>query len=796
MDVRLIYFLYRGLQLVTFPFILLYLLLRGIRDKRYFHHLAERFGLLAFSQDETIPGGIWLHAVSVGEVLSAVGLLRQLRREMPSVPLYISTSTVAGRTLAQQRLASVVNGIFYAPIDYCFAIRRVLRAVRPSVVVAVETEIWPNLFREARRAGCGLLVVNARISDNAFPRYRRFRWLFQAVLREPHWILAQTEVSRRRYLELGAPTATVRLAGNLKYDFDPDSVPPSEPVVDFIRRYKPRAVWIAASTMPPAEPGDVDEDDVVIRVFRQLAGRVPDLLLILAPRKPERFDEVARKLAQAGVNFVRRSEMGNFTRTFSLPGILLLDSIGELTGLFRLGDVVFVGGTLARRGGHNILEPAFFARAIIIGPHMENFPEIGSEFRQNGACVPIQGPDELAGAVTVLLDDEQLRGALGQKALSLAQTRKGATAIALKEISSLYSVSFPSVPRVFPLRLIYRLLARTWRIGGRLKAALDSRHCERLNTFVISVGNLTMGGSGKTPFTLWMAKELKSAGFEPAILTRGYRRLERKRPVIVAPGESRSVRETGDEAQIFIRSVLCPVGIGADRVAAGRLIEEHFHPTVFLLDDGFQHRRLERQLDIVLLDALDPFGGGNLFPLGRLREPLQALARANAFVITRAGGGRPVDGIIAKVREYNCSAPFFLARVVPKFWLETATGKRWDVRALSFVKVVAFCGLGTPGSFWQTLEELGCRPVRRWSFPDHHRYSQSELNHMAEEAKTLGAEALLTTEKDLMNLPCGTEQQVAPLKFLFLRIEMEVLESEKLVGYIKQRISESGFKGK
>ncbi len=381
------FFLYRILQAFGLPLLLLYLLFRGLRSAAYRRSLAERFGFLPPTLRQTGPGAIWLHAVSVGEVLSCARFAAGLRAAFPRSPVFLSTATVAGYAAARQKLGGVASGVFYAPVDTVWAVRRVLRALRPSVVVVAETEIWPNLFRETKRTGAALAIVNGRISDRAFPRYRRLPGVWRTVLRLPGLVLAQSPAMAERFRALGAPPARLRDGGNFKYDFEPHSAPPGSPVLEWAAGGG--TVWIAASTMPPAEAGDPDEDDAVIAAHLELRRTHPDLRLILVPRKPERFDRAAKKLEAAGLEYVRRSSLPPATpygrvadplsaagppQTSSrpakgsgpaaaLPRVLLLDTIGELSGLFGAADVVFMGGTLARRGGHNILEPAFFSQA-------------------------------------------------------------------------------------------------------------------------------------------------------------------------------------------------------------------------------------------------------------------------------------------------------------------------------------------------------------------------------------------------------------------------------------------------
>ncbi len=723
----------------------------------------------------------------MGEVLTAVRLLERLREIYPARQLYVSATTLAGRALAEEKLAGLVDGIFYAPIDYCFAVRRVLRTLRPSVVVVMETEIWPNWYREIKRTGAGLVVVNGRISDKAIGSYRRQRWFFRNVLEWPDLILAQSKLSARRYVEMGAPPDRVRNAGNLKYDFDPSKVKPPETVENVVRRLGASPVWISASTMPPAETGDVDEDDVVVAAFRELAREFPSLLLLLAPRRPARFDEVAGKLEAAGIPFLRRTTMTG-EEQLPLPGVLLLDTIGELSGCFTLADAVFMGGTLARRGGHNILEPAFFSRPVIIGPHMENFPEIAAEFLESGGVIRVETPRELAGAVARILRDPEQRRKIGKRARELAEAERGATERAVAEIRRLSAVSVLKPVHPAPVRFLLRPFSWLWELGSAWKRARAMRRRRALAAPVISVGGIGMGGAGKTPFTLWLVERLKNEGLSPAILTRGYRRRVPEKSTILEAGSQAKTELTGDEAQLFLRAGLAHVGIGSDRYSTGKLLERKFPVNVMVLDDGFQHWQLDRQLDIVLIDALDPFAGSALFPLGRLREPLEALERADVFLITRTDPASPIEGIEQRLRCYNARAPIFRSQVRPLSWTDASSGETWQPEFVADRRVAAFCGLANPASFWHTLAALGCRPVVHWSLCDHCHYRPTELRRMAAHAVSAGAELLLTTEKDLMNLPAGAAELVAPLRLLWLKIGMQVENETAILDLIRHKL--------
>lgn len=747
MPSTLIYVLYRAVQTLAFPFLLLYLSFRIAKDRRYLRRLGERFGFLPPHISPTAPGAIWLHAVSVGEALTAAVLLRRLRPLLPGVPVYVSTTTLAGRALCEEKLAGLADAVFYAPLDYCFSVRRVLRRLRPALVIVMETEIWPNLFREARRSGARLLLANARISDRALPRYLRYRWFFRHALAFADRILAQDAAAAERYQALGAEN--VEVSGNLKYDFDPDSTTIPSEIAAFLEALRPEPVWIAASTMPPMLPDDPDEDEIVLDAFQRLAKRFPRLLLILAPRRPDRFSLAAEKLAARGVPFLRRSELLP-AAGLALPGVLLLDSIGELNSLFRIATAVFMGGTFPHRGGHNILEPAAFGVPVLCGPHMENFAEIAAEFQRNHAMISVPSPPDLASAVERILSDSASRASVGERARTLSAARRGVAARVAAAAAELHDAGLPRPLGPNPL-------APLWLAGMAVHRAVSSRFRMDLpERPVVSIGNLAMGGTGKTPLVRWLCRELAARGLRPAVLTRGYRRQSRE-IVAALPGQTLPVELTGEEAQLILRDGAAAVAIGADRQAARwKLVSgSGFSPDLYILDDGFQHWRTRRELDLVLIDAIDPFRGG-VFPKGRLREPLRALARASAVIITRAEQGREYSGLIGGIRRENPSCPIF------KAWFAA------DPPQLPpDVRPGAFCGIAQPESFRRTLASLGIEPAFLKTFPDHHHYTESEIRPLLDQAPLL-----LTTEKDLLNLPASLQSHPG-IRAIPVRLELD-----------------------
>ncbi len=720
-----------------------------------------------------------MHAVSVGEVVSAVPLVRILKRDQPGIPVFLSTTTVAGRKAALHQATGLIDGVFYSPLDYPSCVRRVLRRLGPALVVIFETEIWPNLYAETKRTGAQLAIVNGRISNRTWPYYRAWKRWFCPILQFPDLILVQSSTDCGRYCELGAPAARISIAPNLKYDA-PQSISRIE-----IETFGARQVWIAASTVGPNERGSlrkhsIDEDEIVLDAFEALAREFQDLLLILAPRQPARFDEVARKLVARKMRFLRRTlSKTDPGCSLRLPGVLLLDTVGELSGMYPLANVAFVGGSLAPRGGHNILEPAAAALPVIVGPHMDNFESIAQDFLEAGALLQIQTAGELAPAVRDLLEDGSRARQIGSRAQRIIQARRGAAAQIAERLWPIYFKSARRSTHHALARWLLTPLAGLWKEGGALKR----HHYEHftlisppLSALVVSVGGITIGGAGKTPFAVYLVSRLQVHGYSPAILTRGYGRRSPAETLVFAPRATVPSAATGDEAQIFLRSTDAPIGIGTKRYETAQILLRQFPSTdVLVLDDGFQHARLQRDVDIVLIDGLDPFGGEEVVPLGRLREPLSALCRAHIFVVTRAEEALRFQAITQRLSELNPEAPAFRTRLIARSWHDYRNGQM--VPGLAGRRVGAFCALGNPENFWQTLAGLGLEVVFRWQFPDHHSYNPAELQRVAHQARIHGAEILVTTEKDRINCPSHLERAIAPLDLAWLKIELE-LEDE------------------
>jgi 3-deoxy-D-manno-octulosonic-acid transferase len=414
------YLAYSLLSLVVFAVVSPYFVYQALRYKKHVGSLRQRLGYLPIAFNVDGEPSIWIHAVSVGETLTARALINDLRTRYPRLRLYLSTTTVAGQQVAKKQLQ--VDGVFYFPFDWMFTVRRTLDIVRPRMFVMVETEIWPNLLRECRARGIKTAMINGRISARSYPRYRLVRPLFRRVLADIDRFCMQSDESARRVIDLGADPARVSVTGSLKFDSLPLPAAGAhgrsrEPVLRYFRVAPSRIVLVAGSTMKP-------EDAAVLRAFARIRSIAPGALLVIAPRQKERFADVERLAREEGFTVTRRSNL-------AIDGeprvdVVVLDTFGELAQLYQIATVVFVGGSLADYGGHNILEPAVFGKPIVFGPHMHNFREITEAFLANHAGVQVHSERALEEELRNLVADPVRRASLGAAARALVEANRGA----------------------------------------------------------------------------------------------------------------------------------------------------------------------------------------------------------------------------------------------------------------------------------------------------------------------------------------------------------------------------------
>ena len=431
---RVEYALSNALLAMALPFLGLAYVIRGWRqNKRYRRSLGERFGRIPPSARKAGRRGIWIHAVSVGEVLAVAPLVPFLRRRFPGHRIVVSTITETGQELAAARLGA--DATVYLPLDFAFACRRAFRAIQPELVLIAETEFWPNFLRQAKCAGARIAIVNGRISDRSFGRYRFWRRTMRPILAHVDAFLMQSEEDARRVRKIGAPAERVFVSGNLKYDV---ALPAAAPVVSWlekeVERQQRRPLIVAGSVV-------AGEESLVLIAFGVVQGQWRRALLVLAPRRPDRFDVAARLAEESNRRVQRRSQIA-LGRTVDPPmdehaSILLLDSVGELAGLYQLADAVFVGGSLVPAGGHNILEPASFSKPPIFGPSMENFRDTAAQFLAAGAALQVHSPEELADSWIELIRNSALCERMGCAARELIERNRGATERSLERIAAL-----------------------------------------------------------------------------------------------------------------------------------------------------------------------------------------------------------------------------------------------------------------------------------------------------------------------------------------------------------------------
>jgi 3-deoxy-D-manno-octulosonic-acid transferase len=420
------YFLYSILLGIGVLALLPRFLLDAARHGKYAAGLGERAGSLPRLDAGGRPV-VWLHCVSVGEAQAARPLARALLEGYPGHALVVSTTTLTGQRVAREAFAGQAARVFYFPFDWAWSVRRALRAVNPAVVLLMETELWPRFFRECRRRGVSVALVNGRISERSFGRYRAVRPFIRRVLSDLSLAAAQSKADAARLVALGLAPERARVTGNVKFDIEET---PALPLTEELRRRfrigKDRPLVVAASTHAP-------EERVVLEAFQLLNSGARRPRLLVAPRHPERFAEVASLIEASGLSWARRTDGPRGSDAGC--DVILLDSIGELRAVYPLAELVFVGGSVAPVGGHNVLEPALDARAVVTGPHTSNFKAVVAALLERDALVQLPHAEdqqgaarELARALQELLDDEVKRRRTGERARAVLEENRGATA--------------------------------------------------------------------------------------------------------------------------------------------------------------------------------------------------------------------------------------------------------------------------------------------------------------------------------------------------------------------------------
>jgi 3-deoxy-D-manno-octulosonic-acid transferase len=418
------YVLYEVLLYLVLLLALPYFLLTGVLRGKYLVNFPARMG---FYKSRPATHDLWIHAVSVGETLAAQPVVARIMDQRPQTSIVFTTTTLTGQ--AQARRLYPEATVTYFPFDFAFAVRRFLNQHRPRVFATLETEIWPNVTRIARQRGLRLILANGRISDRSLPRYRAFRMVVGSVLRKYDRILAREETDRDRFIAIGAPAEIVEISGNVKFDYEPDETPLEiGPVLETL--FARRKVVVLGSTM------EGEDEALLPEVERLLAEH--HAFVVIAPRKPERFELVAGMLATSPLRFVRRSEL-DAESAVAEADVLLLDTFGELARIYRYATVAFVGGTLVPIGGHNPIEPAAAGVPVCFGPSMSNFREIAQVFLRNEAAAEVRDAAEVIDFAGSMLDNTNLRNQWGERARATVLQNRGASERTARRIVELFA---------------------------------------------------------------------------------------------------------------------------------------------------------------------------------------------------------------------------------------------------------------------------------------------------------------------------------------------------------------------
>jgi 3-deoxy-D-manno-octulosonic-acid transferase len=415
------YLLYNSVLLLASLGSLPYFALKSLRTTKYRAGLRQRFGYVPPEVVSALRGGrpLWLHAVSVGEVIAAVPLVNALRQRFPHHPFLVSTVTEAGQATAREKMAA--EAYLYFPLDYPWVVRQVIARLQPRLFLMVETELWPNFLRQLAQLEIPAMLVNGRLSPRSFRGYQRLRHFMRQVLQSIAILGMQTKLDAERIIAIGAEPARVHITGSIKYDL------PLTPLSHGEAQALRADLGIGEAPVFMAGSTHRGEEGIAIEAYLRARAHEPTLRLLLAPRHLDRVDEIEALLHRHQLTVQRRSR-GRFSSPANDSPVLLLDTIGELAKLYAVGTIVFIGGSFVPIGGHNVLEPAAHRKAILFGPHMHNFQQIAAALLEAGGALQVQTPEALSACVGALLQDPERRQALGDAAYQVLGDNQGALA--------------------------------------------------------------------------------------------------------------------------------------------------------------------------------------------------------------------------------------------------------------------------------------------------------------------------------------------------------------------------------
>ena len=838
------YFLYNVLIiLVLIFFVIPYYTYRLMTEKGFSRRFRQSMGNVKDREIAKVmqKDCVWIHGASVGEIVATSPLVKQIRKEMPGRPILVSAFTVGGYDMAKQIIPEA-DAIIYFPLDLPFVSESLVKRIKPGVFMPVETELWPNFLRSLRERHIPVMMVNGRISEKSVKTYRYMYGIWDDILNTVTRFCMQSSIDADYIASLGADKSKIFVTGNTKFDQTYAEVTDED-----LKNYRQHLgiegaypVIVAGSTHP-------GEEKALFRVFKEVRKNFKDARLLIAPRKTVRSAEIAKLAESNGFDVGYRSKM--LEHGAETHSVVMLDTIGELGRIYAVGDLVFVGGSLATTGGHNVLEPAAHAKPILVGPNMQNFKDSYALLSKVGACKMVKNVEELISETLDILQNDEHRQKMGDAAWRVIQENRGADvrSIAyLKDLMQLYEkpsqhyadypvnvrnlteagsgslrhgdalIQYmtqlaygPDTPFSGWLLLVFlRLVSYLYKFAVQTKLSLFNWGILRkvkLPAYVISVGNLTVGGTGKTPTAQKIAEIMSNRGYRVVILNRGYRSHWDKNIGVVSDGKqiSMTAYEAGDEAYLMAKTLPnIPVIIGKNRAVTGKYAVEHFQAEVIVMDDGYQHWRLARDLDIVLVDTITMFGNGNVLPRGILREPLKNLNRADLFIFTKTNQSSAMNKILLRetIARYNNQAPIAESIHKPQNFVEIGewynnAGRQIALESLQGKKVIVFSAIGNPVSFEQTVVSMGVTLLEAVRYPDHHDYGMSEMQYISDRAKELNAVAVITTTKDAVKIPTEFIYSDREMPLYVLNMEIEITNNyENIEKIISQDMTKEGVK--
>ena len=760
---------------------------RAVREKGFVERIRQSLGFLPkHALDKTARKNcIWVHAASVGEIVAASPLIKEFHKEFPQSPILVSVVTNSGYEMAN-RIIKDADSIIYFPLDLPWLSAHILHKVQPRVFMPVETELWPNFLKAARHMHIPVMMVNGRISDKSVTRYRHLHSLLDDMIGTVTKFAMQSSIDAEYIVRLSANPDLVTVTGNTKFDQTYTAVSPEEKqsMIAEMGLAENEGIFLAGSTHK-------GEEEYVLHAFDAIREKFPRARLVIAPRDVLRTDEIISICRQHGVQAVRRTHLQKHPAAGH--DVVILDTIGELGRVYSIGDVIYVGGSLIPHGGHNILEPAAHGKAIIVGTNMFNFKDTHVLFSKRDACITVGSGEELAQQALGLFEDVSRRHRMEQETLAIVRENKGAsrkTAVLLHEmldaveqngrikatekVENFQTYFFQLVHGqethgIFLTIIIAILYVFSFIYGHLVNVKLAGYKVgvfkrKKLGCYVISLGNITVGGTGKTPTAQRLARDIRDMGYRVVILNRGYRAKWKGDVGIVSDGKTLQMdaAQAGDEAFMLAKHLPnVPVLIGPERAVTGQYAIDHFGAEVAILDDGYQHWQLERDMDIVLIDAVNVFGNNYMLPRGTLREPISHMERADVCLLTKVDQAAPGSNryIRDTIEKYNEHALIVESIHQPRCfieladWYEDMAAPGIDISEMKGRRVMAVSAIGNPASFEQTLSDIGAVIIESLRFPDHHDYTPEEMADVVDQALRQGAEAIVITEKDAVKVP-------------------------------------------